>query len=290
MPTIAEAIRETASRLSDAGIDPDEIGIESRLLVQRAAGVDAAQMLAWHSDQLVGTARERLEFDLSRRETREPLAYILGEKEFYGREFKVDRRVLIPRPETELLIDLCTQFVQHNHLVRPRICDIGTGSGIIAVTLAHEIQESRLTAVDVSRDALEIAKSNAQRHGLNADRVKFVLDDATQNRASGDYHIVVSNPPYIRSDALLNLEPEVRDWEPRQALDGGHDGMDVLRPLIRSLPNLLRDDVPAAAFIEIDPPVVDQCLETAHKTMTDGEIQVHRDYAGLERVLVVLLV
>ena len=96
----------------------------------------------------------------------------------------------------------------------------------------------------------------------------------------------------LTSDQMLcrGLEPEVRDWEPRQALDGGPDGMDVLRPLIRSLPTLLRDDAPSAAFIEIDPPVVNTCLETARATLTDADIQIHRDYAGLERVLVVLRV
>ena len=260
------------------------------MLLRHATGFDAARLLAESASQLESAAHDRLVAALARRTNREPLAYIIGQKEFYGRPFDVDRRVLIPRPETEMLIDLCSQFVQHNHLLRPTVCDIGTGSGIIAVTIAKEIQGARVTAVDISPDAIEVAKANANHHRLSPEWIRFVIDDATETPSYSDFHVVVSNPPYVRSDALPGLEPEVRDWEPRQALDGGSDGMDVLRPLIRSLPTLLRDDAPSAAFIEIDPPVVNTCLETARATLTDADIQIHRDYAGLERVLVVLRV
>lgn len=256
-------------------------------MLRSACGITQEQLLANYSDELPSKAANRLEHFLYRRASREPLAYILGEKEFYSRNFQVDRRVLIPRPETELLIERCTQFAEQHHLQQPTICDIGTGSGVIAITLAHEIPNSRLAATDISKDALELARSNAKSHDVN---INFANNDVTQPQNRTQFDIIVSNPPYIKTSALETLQPEVRDWEPRQALDGGPNGMDVLQPLIETLPNLLRKNGPTAAFIEIDPPVEQSCLETARATVPDAEIQIHLDFAGLERVLVVLRV
>ena len=285
MPTIAEATRTTTTALLDIGITPDEAPIEARMMLQWACDFTQAQRIANHSDELPAIAANRLQHILSRRASREPLAYILGEKEFYGRTFKVDQRVLIPRPETELLIDLCTHFTEQHHLQQPNICDIGTGSGIIAITLAHQIPDANITATDISDEALALAESNAAKHGVN---IQFAIEDATQHKQSPNFDIVVSNPPYIKSSAIETLQPEVRDWEPRQALDGGMSGMDVLHPLIETLPNLLRKNGPTAAFIEIDPPVAKSCLETARAALPGADIQIHLDYAGLERVLVAL--
>lgn len=254
-------------------------------MLRWACDFSHARLLANYSDELPATAAGRLEHVLSRRADREPLAYILGEKEFYARMFKVDRGVLIPRPETELLVDLCAQSAEQRQLRNPRICDIGTGSGAIAITLAYEIPNAKITATDISYGALQLARSNANIHDVN---INFAFDDATKYPTHRQFDIVVSNPPYIKTSALKTLEPEIRDWEPRQALDGGPDGMDILNPLICSLPNLFRDEGPAAAFIEIDPPVAEECLETACAHLPDAQIQIHLDHAGLERVLVVL--
>lgn len=285
LPTIAEAIRQTEFRLLSVGIPSDEAAIEARIMLQHVSGLTQSQLLANYNDQLADCALPYLNEIIARRETREPLAYIIGEKEFYGRMFQVDDRVLIPRPETELLIDLCTRFVDQNSLPRPEICDIGTGSGIIAITLAKEIPHAIITATDISADALELAKTNAANHRA---KIRFKLQDVTNQPGRRNFNVVVSNPPYIKTRTLENLQPEVTDWEPRQALDGGTDGMSILEPLIQSLPDLLRDDEPSAAFIEIDPPVVEACLATARAALPDAEIQIHRDYAGLERILVAL--
>ena len=254
-------------------------------MLQRATGFSQEQLLASHSDEVSASATEVLKRILKRRETREPLAYILGEKEFYGLKFQVDRRVLIPRPETEMLVDLCIDFCRDYQPNPPNICDIGTGSGIIAISIAKQLPTARVTAIDINDGALELARQNANEHNVEID---FAVRDATLNQLDTEFDVVVSNPPYIRSEALSSLEPEVRDWEPRLALDGGHDGMKVLEPLIRSLPDLMRRNAPAAAFIEIDPPVANHCLDLANEVIPNGNVDVRLDFAGLERVLVVV--
>ena len=285
LSTIAEVIRQSTSRLLNVGIPPDEASLESRIIIRHLAGLTQEQLLANSTDQFPDCETSNLNDIITRREIREPLAYILGEKEFCGLSFKVDNRVLIPRPETEHLIELTIEFAQQNHLLNPKIRDIGTGSGIIAVTLAKEILNARITATDISFDALELARENAKSHNA---KIHFTLEDATQNQPRDTFDIIVSNPPYIKSQTLETLQPEVQDWEPRTALDGGTDGMNILRPLIRSLPNLLRQNSSIAAFIEIDPPVAEESFATAHQAIPNADIQIHRDYAGLERVLVIL--
>ena len=285
MPTIAEILRETTTKLLSVGIPPDEASIESRIIIQHVTGLSKIHLIANPNDPFPVRETPNLNNIITRREAREPLAYILGTKDFYNRTFKVNRNVLIPRPETEHLIDLTIEFTQQNHLAAPTICDIGTGSGIIAITLAKEIPNAQITATDINTDALQLAKSNAQKHNA---KINFITQDATQNRPDKSFDIIVSNPPYIKTEVIQNLQPEVRDWEPRQALDGGPDGMNILRPLIHSLPNLLRENTPTAAFIEIDPPIVDKCLTAAHAALLHADIQIHRDYSGLERILAII--
>ena len=285
MTTIAEAIRQTTTRLLNVGIPLDEASIEARIIIRHIFGLTPEQLLVSSKDRFLDSNTSTLNDIITRRETREPLAYILGEREFYSRNFQVNRHVLIPRPETEHLIDLCTMFTQQNQISNPNICDIGTGSGIIAITLAKELNNAKITATDLSAAPLKLARANAKSHNAY---IHFTIEDATQNTLDCDFDIIVSNPPYIKTRTLQNLQPEVRDWEPKQALDGGPDGMKILRPLIHSLPNLLHANAPTAAFIEIDPPVVESCLSTVRSALPNAETQIHRDYAGLERILVIL--
>ena len=285
MLPIADTIRQITSTLIDFGISPGEATIEARMMLQRATGFSQEQLLAAHANPVSESAIGILKDMLRRRKTREPLAYILGENEFYGLTFQVDQRVLIPRPETEMLVDLSFDFCREYQPTSPKICDIGTGSGAIAISIAKQLPNARVTAIDISEGALNLAKRNAAKHCVEID---FAVRDATLNRSNEEFDIVVSNPPYIRSGALVDLEPEVRDWEPRTALDGGPDGMKVLEPLIRSLPDLMRKNAPSAAFIEIDPPVANRCAKLANEVFINGNIDVLRDFAGLERVLVVI--
>ena len=226
-----------------------------------------------------------------RRVQREPLPYIVQQARFYGRTFLVTPDVLIPRPETEQLVDLAIAFTREHQIDEPRTCDIGTGSGAVAISLALEIPHAELTACDISTAALEVASRNATHHEAT-DRIQFSLQDATREVAesSGSFDIVVSNPPYIPTDRLTReLEPEVSQWEPRLALDGGHDGMRVIEPLLKRLPQLLKSRQPTAAFIEIDHETADNCARVAHDVFPSARTEVLQDLAGLDRVLSIRL-
>ena len=286
MPTIAETLRETTSKLLAVGIPSDEASIESRIILRHVTGLSPTQLLSNANSPFPDYATPNLNNTIANRQKRQPLAYLLGTKDFYNRPFQVTSDVLVPRPETEHLIDLTIEFTLHNNLQNPTICDIGTGSGIIAVTLAKEIPDAQITATDISDAVLELAKTNARSYNT---KINFIIQDATRNQLDESFDVIVSNPPYIKTETLETLQPEVRDWEPRKALDGGPDGMNILRPLIQSLPNLLRKNTPTAAFIEIDPPIADTCLATTHAALPHANIQIHRDYAGLERVLAIIL-
>lgn len=278
---IRQVYTDAVDRLRVAGAPEAET--EARLLVQHAAGLDTTAFLTTLGSQFTerqGTTFEEL---LRRRVGREPLAYLLGRKEFFGKEFDVDARVLIPRPETELLVELATEFAASAGHSRLNIADVGTGSGVLAITLAAELPGAVVTAVDIAPDALDVARINAGKLGVD-ERVRFVHADL--NELSGArFEVVVSNPPYIRSGALQDLEPEL-SFEPVQALDGGDDGLAVLGPLIESLPNMLAVDR-SAAFIEIDPPIAADVAGRAANVLPGARVEVFRDLAGLDRCLAV---
>jgi release factor glutamine methyltransferase len=171
---------------------------------------------------------------IERRLAGEPVQYIIGEAEFYGLSFHVNREVLIPRPETEHLVEKAMALAQRlrlNGAHCPRIVDVGTGSGAIAVALAHALPFAEIAATDISKAALAVAQSNAARNGL-ADRVRFLEGDLLEPVASEQFDIVVSNPPYVPESDRNTLDVEVRDYEPSQALFAGTDGLDVYRRLI----------------------------------------------------------
>ena len=200
---------------------------DAELLLIRAAGRERAWLLTHSEAEL--TAEQSAQFDdwIARRARQEPIQYILGETEFYGLKFRVTPDVLIPRPETEHLVEAVLELVSRDAAVR--ICDVGTGSGAIAVALAHELPRAHLTAVDLSRPALEVATENARRHGV-ADRMRFVESDLLGAVRGETFDVIVSNPPYVRDDEVL--ESQVRDYEPKAALFAGPTGLEVYRRLI----------------------------------------------------------
>jgi release factor glutamine methyltransferase len=171
---------------------------------------------------------------IRRRGRRHPLQHLRGRQEFWSREFVVDARALVPRADTEILLEAALEDARRRE--RPRILDLGTGSGILAVTLALELPEATVVAVDRSTDALDLARENAARLGA---RVEFREGDLFAPVASESFDLVASNPPYVARAEIERLEPEVRDHEPRLALDGGHDGLEVIRRIVAEAPSRL---------------------------------------------------
>jgi len=217
---LAEHLARARARLAAAGIQPDEAAVDVDLYARTILGWDKATLLANLRAAAPATLEPRLSEWLARRERREPTAYIVGTREFWGREFIVTPAVLVPRPETEFIVEEAIRLIRS--LPAPRIADIGTGSGILAVTLAAEIASATVVATDLSGDALDVARRNAQRLGVE-NRLTFVqtsyLDDA-----GGPFDLVVANPPYVRDGDKRALSRDVRH-EPDVALFGGPDGL-----------------------------------------------------------------
>jgi release factor glutamine methyltransferase len=234
--SIAESLVQASQMLRDAGVP--EARREASSLLSFVIGKDRTFLISHAEDQLSDNDLDRFQQCVSRRATGEPLQYITGVQDFYGREFSVTRDVLIPRPETELLVEAALEVFDAS---ARSICDIGTGSGCIAITLLCERNNARAVAADISVAALEVAKQNARTHSV-ADRIQFVVSDCFESLDAGEsqFDLVVSNPPYVSSDMLEGLQREVRDHEPLVALSPGADGLSVIRRLLTEAPAFLK--------------------------------------------------
>jgi len=228
--SIAEAVLHGANKLRKAGV-PEERR-EAGSLLMHVLGRDRTYILGRAEDLLTDEQVEEFSESLEARAQGKPLQYITGRQEFFGIEFEVNNDVLIPRPETELLVEAALSIVSQNE--RPFICDVGTGSGCIVVTLLHKLPRARGIALDISAAALAVAERNANRHGVQ-ERLSFVTSDcfAGLGPAFGQtFDLIVSNPPYVAERAVAGLQREVRDFEPRVALTAGEDGLSVIRRLL----------------------------------------------------------
>ena len=212
--TLGGALAAATSRLAEAGIESARL--EAELLLARACD-DCARALLYAELHRELTPAQEAAFDanVARRVQREPLAYILGEWGFRRLTLKTDRRALIPRPETEVVVERALDHIRG--IEEPRVLDVGTGTGAIALAIADEAPTARITAVDLSPDALALARENLELTGVNG-RVQLVEHDLTSGLGDGEFDLVVSNPPYVEPDELPTLQPEVRDWEPHVAL------------------------------------------------------------------------
>jgi release factor glutamine methyltransferase len=238
--TLLEAIQRSADFLARKGVDSPRL--QSELLLAQALGLRRMQLYLSFERVLTDTETESLRELIRRRGQREPLQHIVGSTSFCGLELKVGPEVLVPRPETELLAEAAWEFanrVAGGGVAAPRVLDFGTGSGCLAIAIAVKCPACSVCALEVSATALAVARWNADRHQV-ASRVQFVegagLDDlAPENR----FHLVVGNPPYIASAEIAGLQPEVRDYDPRAALDGGEDGLRFYRMLAAEVPGRL---------------------------------------------------
>ncbi len=227
---IREALTEAEATLA-SGAHPERAQQDAEFLLLRALAKDKAWLLGHRDEDLSREAEKRLQLWLARRKAGEPVQYILGETEFYGLPFRVAPGVLIPRPETEHLVEAVLRLLAA--VPSPSIADIGTGSGAIAVALAHARPDARVTAVDISREALKIATENAERNGV-AERIRFFAGDLLAPLAGERFDCIASNPPYVARDDRDVLAVEVREHEPALALYGGAEGLEAYRRLIPS--------------------------------------------------------
>jgi release factor glutamine methyltransferase len=231
-PTYAARLREADAELRDAGVPTARLDAEVLLCWAMSAG--RAAVYAGLRDEVSPRTDERFAAALARRARREPLAYITGVREFWSLPFAVTPAVLIPRPETELLVETVVAANRGGPLL---VCDLGTGSGCIAVAIARALPAARVIALDVDPQALAVARRNVLAHGV-ADRVELVRADAAEAlQCTGRFDVVVSNPPYVTDSE--RLAPEL-EYEPRHALRSGADGLDLIRRLIAAAPALLR--------------------------------------------------
>jgi release factor glutamine methyltransferase len=211
--TAREALLGATGRLAWAAVESPRVDAE--FLLAHVLGTTRSELHANGGRALAESELSELEALVARREAREPLAYVLGEWGFRRLTLTVDRRVLVPRPETEVVVERALARLAGRS--EPRILDVGTGSGAIALAIADEHPGALVTGIDASADALEVARENAGRTGLS---VELALQDLRDGLPEGPWDLIVCNPPYVRADELAGLEPEVREWEPRAALVG----------------------------------------------------------------------
>jgi len=238
-PTYDALLRDAAVALTAAGID--NVRFEARLLLGHAAGLSVEQLVARGSDPVPAGVAVAMRELTGRRVRREPMAYILGEREFWGLPFKVSPAVLVPRPDSETLIEAALDLLPERE--RPlRILDLGVGSGCLLLTLLREYPKATGVGVDASPEALAIAGENAGMLSV-ASRARLMVDDWRQagwtDRLGGPFDLLVSNPPYIETSTIAALMPEVANHEPRLALDGGPDGLEAYRIIAAAAPTLI---------------------------------------------------
>lgn len=282
---VSQILRTARDRLAAIGISSSRLDAE--VLLAHVLGVNRTQLLTAHEDALLGAQVAQFEALVSRRLRYEPIAYLVGEKEFYSRDFYVTSDVLIPRPETEGIVDRVLQSIPIAQRAEwsGRILDLGTGSGCLAITLASLLPKSAMVAVDLSEPAIAVAKKNAHRHGVS-NRIAFVEGDMTDLlflKRLGSFDVVVSNPPYISDEDYETLLPDVRLHEPKLALVADEAGLYCYRHIAEGLKEVLSPNGTAILEIGDTQGVAGERLFAAY----DMHAHVDRDYAGQDRYVVV---
>lgn len=283
MISVSDSLRDIASALTTYGIE--DAAKESEIIFTGCTGFDR---LALYRDQptLSETQAADMRIFLNRRKEREPLQYIVGHTDFYGVRIKVGPGVLIPRPETELLVEEVIKIVSSQQAKskiqnpKPKILDLCTGSGCIAVALAGHLPEAVIYGTDISEKALKYAEENAKTH--KAENIVFLKGNLYEPVKTMKFDLIVSNPPYIRRSDLIKLQPEIREWEPSKALDGGDDGLFFYRKILSGACGYLKKG--GAMLLEIGE---GQARDVSRIARDSGLkcVSVIKDYAGIERHL-----
>lgn len=275
----------TVGRALADGIDALRAGDSARadalLLLARALGCGREWILAHGDAPMAGTAAQRFfELCAARREGR-PIAYVLGEAGFYGRTFAVDDRVLVPRPETECLVDAALRFLKRTGRSSPALLDVGCGSGAIGCTLAAEVPDATVLGTDDSPGAVEVAAANARRLDV-ASRCAFECGDLATPAAGRRFDVVLANLPYVPTNRVEG-KPHPLGFEPRRALDGGRDGLDAYRRFLPAAPALLEPG--GLLLLEAAPPQMEGLLDLVRGAFAGSRIAVGDDLGGLARYL-----
>ena len=281
MASLREVLHQTQDTLDTVGI-PDP-RLEAEVLLTNILRMPRHHIYAFQEQELTSQQGEYLASLLERRLKREPLAYILGHKEFYGLDLAVGPGVMIPRPETELLVEQ-TLFLALMHMEAGEliIAEPGTGCGAISINLAIHLPMARIYAMDLSPDALKIAEYNVRKHNV-ADRVTLLEGDLLEPLQE-PADIIVANLPYVRSSEIPKLQPEIQ-WEPREALDGGPDGLEVITRMLRQAQHKLKAN--GVVILEIDPHQVQPLESLAQELLPNASTSTEQDLAHLDRVFIV---
>jgi release factor glutamine methyltransferase len=280
--TVHERVAAARQHLRDAGLSTSEAELGARLLAEHALGWNSTRLIADGRDAEPPEFAARFDALVTRRAAREPLAYIVGTREFWGLTLEVTPEVLIPRVETELIVEAALDLHpdRHGPLV---VADICTGSGCIAIALVHERPAWTVLATDISESALTVAGRNARRHGVD-DRIRFVQADLL-DRIDGPFDLIVANPPYVRVGDRRGLQPEVRE-EPEVALYGGPDGVETIERFVRQVPGRLK---PGGSFIFEFGFGQDIEIETIIASSALTLVDVRRDLQGIARTAITKL-
>lgn len=284
---VRDLLRLGAERLAAAGIASPRLDAE--VLLAHGLALTREQLLLAGDAPLISAAAQVCEMLLRRRLAGEPVAYITGRQEFWSLEFAVTPAVLIPRPDSERLVEVTLEWAARCAAARPlRIADLCTGSGALAISLARELPAARFWLTDISPAALEIARGNAESHGV-AQRMEFFTGDLFAALAPrlAPMDLLLCNPPYVRRGEIAKLAREVSQWEPRLALDGGDDGLDFYRRLVAAAPDYVAPQ--GALVMEIGADMARQVAVLCAAAGSYGECEIFQDYAGRDRVVLAQL-
>jgi len=285
VPTLIEVLRLSTSFLAQRG--SESARLDAELLTAHSLGLRRLDLYLQYDRPLREEELEPIRALLRRRAAGEPVAYLVGEREFYGRGFRVTPAVLIPRPDTETLVETALRWARAQQSAVSTRADAGTGSGCIAITMAAELPEARVVASDVSRDALEVARDNARRLGV-ADRVSFVEGAwADPLRAHAPFDMLLSNPPYVTAAEVGELAADVRNYEPHTALTAGDDGMQAYEALLREAPSLVERGGYVA--LEVDPRRAERVAALVAEGWPQATVRRVEDLTGRDRVVEAVL-
>lgn len=276
---LKDVLNQGEQRLKGAGFSTPVLDAE--VLMAHILGQRKTFLYSHPDYELTEEEKWRYEELIARRLLHEPVAYLVEEKEFWSRSFKVDRRVLIPRPETEVLVEVSLELADAFPNDRLKVVDVGTGSGAIGITFAAEVGRSYVLATDISKEALDVAETNACRLGVR-ERMDFVLCSGL-DAVSGTFHFILSNPPYVPTEEIRHLPAGIKNFEPLIALDGGCEGLELHEKLVREASSRLSRG--GWLIMEVGDDGAKRVEKMALESGKYEEVKVIKDYLGQDRVV-----